>query len=212
LSAKRLRDVAALLAIATQLAGCGLVSLMHDSILGPVSPVGRVHDAVVGEGFEATFEGMTADARSEPRFRPYPRDFIRRIGSPSSFHALTIGIEAFLLGSSTYSERDAITGSTPDPARIPPIGARADDVVTALGPPDEWVRFVGGETMAYRSERIRLTILNIGVPPALGSLIPIPGASNLAYRRIRKDTRTDGFVMFFDENRRLEGVAGAPPQ
>jgi hypothetical protein len=206
----RLGAVASLLALGGLLAGCGLATLMHDSILGPVSPAGRIHDAAVGRGFEATHQGVSADAEGEARLRPFPRDLIRRLGSPSSLQSLTTGLEAFLLGASTFADRRTITGATPDPSRIPTVGASVEEVVAALGPPDRWVHFAGGETMAYRSERERWTTLNIGVPPALGFLIPFPGASNLAYRRITKDKRSAGFVLFFDERRRLQRVASAP--
>ena len=201
----------ALLVLGAPLAGCGLLTLAHDSMLGPVSPAGRIHDAAVGSDFEATVGGFSADARDEPVLRPFPRDLIRRLGSPSSFHSLTTGLEAFLLGASTYSERRTAEGSTPDPAGIPAAGASADQVMAKLGPPDVWVRFAAGETMAYRAQRLRSTTLNIGVPPALGFLIPFPGASNLAYRRITQGTRTQGFVLFFDEQRRLQHVAPASP-
>jgi hypothetical protein len=194
------------------LSGCGLVTLGHDQILGPVSPAGRIHDAAVGSDFEAGVEGFSADARDEPRLRPYPRDLIRRVGSPSSLHALTGGIEAFLLGASTFADRRAREGVTPDVARIPPVGSSLETVLSALGPPDRRARYVGGETLAYRAERERRTILNIGIPPALGFLVPFPGASNLAYRRISKETRGEGFVLFFDAEGRLARVASGAPE
>jgi hypothetical protein len=205
----RARALLALLGLALPLAGCGLLTLTHDEMIGPISPAGRIHDAAVGGNFEANIEGFTADATGEPRFRPYPRDLIRRLGSPSSLHALTGGLEAFLMGSSTYAERRARSGATPNPSRIPPPGSSLDAVLTALGPPDAWARFVGGATLAYRARRERRTILNVGIPPALGFLIPFPGASNLAYRRISKNVHNEGFVLFFDESRRLERVAPA---
>jgi len=208
----RLGVATALLALGSQLLGCGLFALMHDSMIGPVSPAGRIHDAVVGRSFEATFQGVSGDAGGEALFRPFPRDIIYRMGSPSSLQKLTTGLEAFLFGTSTYAERRAVTGATPDLARVPAAGASADDVLRALGPPDRWARFAGGETMAYRAERERWTTLNVGIPPAIGFLIPIPGASSLAYRRITKDQRSEGFVLFFDENRRLQRIAPAVAQ
>lgn len=208
--AARLGVVVALLALGIPLAGCGLITLMHDSMIGPVSPAGRIHDAAVGRRFEATFQGVSGDAGGEARLRPFPRDIIRRMGSPSSLQKLTTGLEALLFGTSTYADRRTVTGATPDLARIPALGASAEDVLRALGPPDRWVRFAGGETMAYRAERERWTTLNVGIPPAIGFLIPVPGASNLAYRRITKDQRSEGFVLFFDESRRLRRIAAAP--
>ncbi len=205
------RAAAALLLLAPALAGCGLLTLMHDQMIGPISPAGPIHDAAVGTGFEATFEGVSGNAEGEALLRPLPRDIIRRMASPSSFHSALIGIEAFLLGASTYADRRTVTGATPDPVRIPSLGASVEDVVTVLGPPDRWVRFAGGETMAYRAERERWTTLNLGIPPALGFFIPFPGASNLAYRRIGKDEHSEGFVLFFDAGRRLERVAAPTP-
>ncbi len=209
--AVRLGAAASLFVFGGVLAGCGLVTLMHDTILGPVSPAGRIHDAAVGSDFEATLEGVKGDAEGEARLRPFPRDLIRTLGSPSSFRKLVTGLEAFFLGASSYSDRRTSAGATPELGRLPAVGASAGDVLAALGPPDQWVQFAGGETMAYRSERTRWTTLNIGIPPALGFLIPIPGASSLAYRRVTEDLRSQGFVLFFDEHRRLERVAVAPP-
>ena len=196
--------------LALQLAGCGLVTLTHDTMLGPVSPLGRIHDATVGRGFEATLEGVSADAEGEPRLRPLPPDLLHRLGSPSSFQSLTTGLEAFLLGASTYSERRKIAAVAPDVARIPAIGASAEEVLAALGPPDRWARFVDGAAMAYRGQSERRTTLNLGVPPVVGFFIPIPGVSSLAYRRISDDTHGDGFVLFFGADGRLERVARAP--
>ena len=206
---KRVRWAAAvaLLAFAPPLSGCGLVTLMHDQMIGPISPAGPIHDAAVGTGFEASFEGVSGNAEGEALLRPLPRDMIRRMGSPSSFHSLLIGIEAFLFGASSWADRRSQTGAAPDAGRIPALGASLDEVVTALGPPDQWVRFAGGETLAYRAERERWTTLNIGIPPVLGFLIPIPGVSALAYRRIDKKETSTGFVLFFDGERRLARVA-----
>jgi hypothetical protein len=209
LSRAGLVAAAALPLLALLATGCGLVTLMHDEMLGPVSPAGRIHDAAVGRQFHATLEGVSSEAEGEPRLRPFPPDLIRRIGSPSSFHALTTGIEAFLLGASTFADRRKQSGSLPDLTRVPPLGASADEVLSALGPPDQWIRFAGGETMAYRAERERRTTLNLGIPPALGFLIPFPGASNLAYRRITKETHSEGVVLFFDGQRKLARVARA---
>jgi len=198
------------LGLALQLAGCGLVTLAHDSMLGPVSPAGRIHDAAVGRHFEATLEGVTADAEGEPRLRPLPPDLLHRLGSPSSFHSLTTGLEAFLLGASVYSERRTVAAVAPEPVRIPALGASAEEVLAVLGPPDRWARFAGGATMAYRGQSERRTTLNLGVPPVVGFFIPIPGVSSLAYRRITADTHGDGFVLFFGADGRLERVARAP--
>lgn len=207
----RLGAVAALLLLGGPLSGCGLLTLMHDQMIGPISPAGPIHDAAVGTGFEATFEGVSGNAEGEALLRPLPRDIIRRMASPSSFHSALIGIETFLFGTSTYADRRTVKGATPDPGRIPSLGASVDEVVTALGPPDRWVRFAGGETLAYRAERGSWTTLNIGIPPVVGFFIPIPGVSNLAYRRIDKEEHSEGFVLFFDEQRRLQRVAAATP-
>jgi hypothetical protein len=209
---KRAACAAAVAGLAFALAGCGLVTLGHDQMLGPVSPAGRIHDTAVGTDFEASAEGVSADARDEARLRPYPRDLIRRVGRPSSLQALTGGIEAFLLGASTFADRRSRRGATPDPARIPTVGSSLETALAALGPPDARARYAGAETLVYRAERERRTILNLGIPPALGFLVPFPGASNLAYRRISKETRGEGFVLFFDAEGRLARVARSAPE
>ena len=184
---------------------------MYDQMIGPLSPVGPIHDAAVGTNFEASFEGVKGNAEGEALFRPLPRDMLHRMASPSSFQSAVVGLEAFVLGASSYADRRTATGATPALARIPGLGASVEEAVTALGPPDRWVRFAGGETLAYRAERERWTTLNLGIPPVVGFFIPIPGISNLAYRRIAKEEHSEGFVLFFDAERRLQRVAAPTP-
>ncbi len=184
-------------------AGCGLVTLTHDEILGPVSPIGRIHDATVGRDFRVTSRGPTADVTAEARLRPYPADLIRRLGSPDSFHALLQGFEAFSAGMSFVVERREASGMPITGDAEPAMGATEQEVLDALGPPEVWIRRTDGSLMAYRRRAARDLAVNAGIPPIAAGLIPVPGVANLAFRYSSRRAEAGGFVFLFDSAGRL---------
>ena len=211
----RLLRLAALLGLALGAAGCGLAALTHDAMLGPVSPLGRVHEPTVGRDFRVTRQGPTAQASGETRLRPYPADFIRRLGSPSSFRALLQGLQAFAVGTSVVvHRREAIGLPVGTDATLLP-GATAPQVLEILGPPDVWIRREGASLMAYRQRSGRELAVNLGVPPIAAGLVPIPGIANLAFRYSVRHVEASGLVLFFDATDRLvsrvDAAAKAPP-
>ena len=60
----RTRSSVALLALTvglSSLPGCGVLALVHDKILGPISPAGRIHPLVVGDDFRISEQGPVAE-------------------------------------------------------------------------------------------------------------------------------------------------------
>lgn len=193
--------------LAWTVGGCGLATLSHDALLGPVSPAGRLHEVTIGRDFRVTSSGPVADSSQEPRLRPYPADLIRRLGSPGSFRALFQGFEAFASGMSLVVDRRRQGGAFRKPANMPVEGATLQEVFEHLGPPDVWI--CGEETAVayYRSRSVRDLSLNLGIPPVVAGLIPVPGVASLAFRLTSVEEDVTGIVLFFDGRDRLQGFA-----
>lgn len=193
------------------LVGCGWATLVHDTVLGPVSPAGRIHDVTVGSGFHVTETGPVAQAAGEPLLRPYPADLIERIGAPHSLYSLAKGLEAFVSGFSPVTSRESRAG------RMPPSEARAglapgldvQEVLRRLGPPALWVRRRSGSLMLYRAHERSAFSFYLGVPPLAGALIPVPGVGSLRFRYTTLDERAPGVLLFFDDGDALESVAAS---
>jgi hypothetical protein len=183
------------------LTGCGLITMMHDSVLGPVSPVGRVNAVTVGSDFRVTDTGPVADLGGDARLRPFPRDMIRRMAMPNSFWSLAQFFEFFLTSFSPVATRTTRVGRAADeqvPAELVP-GAPVALALERLGPPDVWVRRSGGSFMLYRGISERGWSLYAGVPPPVSWFIPIPGISSLNFRYRSERERASKIMLFFDE-------------
>ena len=193
------------------LSGCGLATLTHDSLIGPVSPIGRIHELTVGSDFHVTEQGPMAQIGDEPRLRPYPRDLIRRLASPDSFWSLAQGIEAFVTSISPLATRETRVGNgagerIPDALR-PGVGVEV--ALSLLGPPDVWVRRSGGSFMLYREQSRRAWSFYLGVPPPAAALVPIPGIANLRFRYVSERERASKLMLFFDERDVLVGTSAS---
>jgi hypothetical protein len=208
----RRRGALWLAAGALGLPGCGLLTLTHDTILGPVSPAGRIHDAAVGSDFRVTETGPVADAADRPLLRPYPEDLLERIAAPHSLYALTQGLEAALAGFSFVVQRESREQS------LPPLAARAmtrpgvhvGEVLERLGPPELWIRRPGDSLMLYRGRSRSSLAFYLGVPPPASVFLPLPGLSNLRFRYTRGDERVEKLLLFFDDRDVLQAVAESP--
>lgn len=202
------------LAVSIALSGCGLATLTHDSVLGPVSPVGRIHDVTVGSDFRVTEQGPVADLGGDARLRPYPRDMIQRMARPASFWSLAQGIEAFLTSISPLATRATRVGREVNeglPAELRP-GVGVDVALAILGPPDVWVRRAGGSFMLFREVSRRSWSFYVGVPPPAAALIPIPGIANLRFQFESERDRASKLILFFDTRDVLVGAnASADP-
>ena len=184
------------------LTGCGLITLMHDSVLGPVSPVGRVNAVTVGSDFRVTDTGPVADLGNDARLRPVPRDMIRRMAMPSSYWSLAQFFEFFLTSFSFVAQREIDIGRAADtvpPAELSP-GLAVGDALALLGPPDVWIRRGDGSFMLYRGVSNRAWSFYVGVPPPVGWFIPIPGITNLRYSHKTERERATKLMLFFDEH------------
>jgi hypothetical protein len=205
---------ALLLAVLCVCPGCGTVALIHDSILGPVSPAGRIHDTAVGSGFHVTATGPVADARGEPRLRAYPPDMIQRLGSPSSLYAAIQGLQAIIVGFTPLLRREMEQGRLPEAEAVAGLapGEPLRDVLRELGPPETWIRQRSSSLMYYRSAASRSTAFYLGIPPLVAALLPVPGISSLNFRYGSSVERADKLLLLFDADDRLVAVvAGAEP-
>jgi len=193
------------------LPGCGLVTLMHDSVIGPISPVGRINAVTVGSDFRVTDTGPVADLGADARLRPVPRDMIRRMAMPSSYWALAQFFEFFLTSTSPVATRTTRVGRAADaplPAELRP-GVPVGTALALLGPPDVWVRRGGGSFMLYRGISERGWSIYAGVPPPVGWFIPIPGITNLRYSYRSERERASKVMLFFDEQDVLVRVSAS---
>jgi len=193
------------------LSGCGLVTMMHDSVIGPVSPVGRVNAVTVGSDFRVTDTGPVAELGADARLRPVPRDMIRRMAMPSSYWALAQFVEYFLTSTSPVATRETRAGRAADamlPAELHP-GVPVGTALALLGPPDVWVRRSGGSFMLYRGVSERGWSIYVGVPPPVGWFIPIPGITNLRYSYRSERKSASKVMLFFDEQDVLVRVSSS---
>lgn len=189
------------------LSGCALPAFIHDKMIGPISPAGHVHTATLGEDFVVTSEGIQTAGGSEWWFRPYPRNFLARVGRPRSFWFSFKGIHAFFYGLSPLVMRDQNRGVELEPdaiAALEPTKTTAKEVLERLGPPRLWLKRKQGSLMAYRADKSEVIAFWIGTPPFVDI---IPGANNLSFRYLYRRTRPFKTVLFFDANDRLLGVA-----
>jgi hypothetical protein len=199
------------LAVSIALSGCGLVTLIHDSVIGPVSPIGRINTVTVGSDFHVTEQGPVAELGGDSRLRPYPRDMIQRLGTPASIWSLAQGIEAFLTSISPVATRETRVGRGAGeqlPAELRP-GVPVDVALALLGPPDLWVRRSGGSFMLYRGISQRAWSFYLGVPPPAAVLVPIPGISNLRFSYRSERDRASKLMLFFDEQDVLVGTSAS---
>ena len=196
---------AAALAGVLPCAGCGLVTLAHDSVLGPVSPAGRIHPTTVGSDFHVTEQGPVAELGDDARLRPLPRDLFERVGAPHSFWSLVQGIQAFLGSFSPVTTRYSRTGAPvaeSDRDALEP-GMDVREALARLGPPELWLRRKGGSLMLYRARHRRAFSFYVGVPPPAAFLVPVPGIGNLHFRYVSESDRAEKLLLFFDAGDRL---------
>jgi len=191
--------------------GCGLVTLAHDSVIGPVSPVGRIHATAVGSDFRVTESGPVADLGGDARLRPYPRDLLARIAAPRSFWSLGQGAFAFLASISPVASRELRSGRAAPVAAAAALapGTALAEVLARLGAPDLWLRRDAGSLLLYRQERRRKLSFYLGVPPPAAALVPVPGVGNLHFRYASETERAQKLLLFFDREDRLLGSSAS---
>lgn len=209
-----MRALLAVMAAGPLCGGCGLVTLAHDSLIGPVSPVGRIHATTVGSDFRVTDRGPIADLGGDARLRPYPRDLLDRIAAPRSFWSLVQGIEAFLTSISPVASRESRSGRPAGASGRPVLdpGTTVAEALARLGPPDLWVRRETGSLILYRAGERRRLSFYLGVPPPAAALVPVPGIANLYFRHVSESERSDKLLLFFGRDDRLlaSSASGEP--
>ena len=201
----------ATLASAALCGGCGLVTLAHDSVLGPVSPAGRIHPLTVGSDFRVTEEGPVANLGDDARLRPFPRDPIERLGAPRTFWSLAQGIQALLGSFSPVTSRHSKSGRLADLEARSAVraGMGVAEALALLGPPELWLRRESGSLMLYRVRQRRTLSFYIGVPPPAAFLVPVPGVGNLHFRYVSESDRAEKLLLFFDRRGLLLGAAAS---
>jgi hypothetical protein len=197
---RRAARAGALAFAAQALCGCGLATLTYDSTIGPITPVGRIHELTVGEDIHVGEDGVQASLGDTPRLRPYPRDLIRRLAQPSSFWFAAQGLQAFLRSFSPLASRETHVGKPMPPgtpAELQP-GAPLASTLELLGPPDLWLRRKSGSLLLYRDASKRTWSFYVGVPPPATWMVPIPFIGSLRFRYISERARAEKLMLFFD--------------
>jgi hypothetical protein len=186
---------------AIAISGCGLVTMMHDSVIGPISPAGRVNTVTVGSDFRVTDTGPVADLGGDARLRPIPRDMVRRIAMPNSYWSLAQFFQFFLASTSFLASRETSVGRAEVNERSAELrpGVPVAEALALLGPPDVWIRRGDGSFMVYRGVSDRVWSFYVGVPPPVGWFVPIPGLTNLRYSYRSQRERAAKLMLFFDE-------------
>jgi len=206
--------------------GCGVVALIHDKVIGPVSPAGRIHPLVVGSSFRVEETGPVADIDPGQLAAFYPPGFGTswhpfRFYPPFPFERLyrtpraVIRGFTFFVGFFTryFFQRHGRVGRAPPPAEVSALeGAEATvtvgDVLDRLGPPRRWIKRLEGSVMLYGAEVSREWALSLGIPPGIGNLIPIPGVGNLLqFDYSNTEVERPRTILFFDPEDRLVSLA-----
>ena len=200
--------LAALLCLsALSSSGCSLPAFIHDKTIGPISPAGHVHAATVGGEISVSENGVEARSAGGWWFRPYPEDFLRRVGLPRTFWFTAKGIQAFFYGVSPLVIRDYVAARelpTAALSTLTPLEATSAEVLTRLGPPTLWIKRREGSVMSYRADKGQVIALWLGTPPFVDI---VPGANNLSFRYLYRRTRPYKTTLFFDAEGRLLGIA-----
>lgn len=167
------------------LPGCGLITLLHDKMLGPISPAGRIHPFVTGTNVRVGRRGPEASAiQGTADFRPYPLDILRHAYRTPV--VLLYGMQFYLGFVLRFVlQRDEQVGMPPPEAGRTALreegiaGWDVERVLRELGCPQVWIKRREGSVMLYASQVSHELGVSIGVPPGVGSLIPIPGVGEL---------------------------------
>ncbi len=193
-----------LLALLPSTSGCGVLALIHDKMLGPVSPLGEIHPPTIGAEFTVTDQGVSGDISQEPNFRPFPPNIPDR-GRPLRYWNIVQGLSAFIRGISFVVWGETQDGRPLDPAMLDGLrpGVDAQTVLSTLGTPQMWLRRKTGSLMAYKAELGTFFAFYVGMPPFVDNINPIPGLSSLTFRWNYQSVRPYKTVLFFDQDDRL---------
>lgn len=208
---RRARAAALWLALVATAPGCGALALTHDKMLGPVSPAGRIHPLAVGGEFRLSRQGPVADDTGAHPFRIFPQDPLRRLFSLP--RVMLQGFTFYVGFLFRYVGQFHVdVGQAPDPAALrelerAPEPPSSREVLRRIGPPRQWIKRAEWSLMVYSAEVLRELSLAIGVPPGVGTLIPIPGVAEvLRFDYSTLSSSTPRAMLFFDREERLIAV------
>lgn len=192
--------------------GCGLITLTHDKVLGPISPAGRLHPFVTGTNVRVGRRGPEASAiAGTAAFRAYPLDILRHAYRTPV--VLLYGVQFYLGFVLRFVlQRVEQEGLPPPPEGRLALQERQGEwdvarVLKHLGCPQLWIKRREGSVMFYASRISRELGVSLGVPPGVGSLIPIPGVGELLrFDYNDTDVVMDRTLLLFDPQGRLVSV------
>jgi len=197
--------------------GCGFApigTLAHDMMLGPVSPVGRIHSvAVGGEEFRLDDSGrpIVTINPDGALLRPFSPDILNRfpllpaqLGGP-----IFGGLRAFIRSMSLVTQTSSLVGRRLSEEQLSAVrpGLSAKEVLGVLGSPNRWIRRSGGSLMAYEAKIDDETSFYLGLPPGVSQFVPIPGVSNVRFRFNRIFRKKYHTLLFFDRDDRLVSIS-----
>lgn len=159
--------------------GCGAVAVIHDHILGPFSPAGRLEPGVRGHRLVLGRRGLQSGPTDEPRLRAYPPSFISQ--RLTRFDLAANGAMVSMANRSILTHQVGTEGhELPRQAASELVvgECKPADAVAAMGPPAMWLRRAAGDVLIWRQEKVRHLELRVGLGPA-SRFIPVPLVGNI---------------------------------
>lgn len=216
----RAAGTSALVLLALASPGCGVLALVHDKLLGPISPAGRIHPLTVGDDFRISDKGPVATIVDPNPFRMFPPNPLKRLYRTP--RTIMQGLQFYLGFVGRYVlQRHDQKGRRLAPEKLAELQAlrhqdgrvvTAGDVLRILGVPRQWFKRKDSGLMVYGADARDELAFSLGLPPGVGNLLPIPGIGELLrfdYNKvIVEHSRT---LVFFDAQERVVGVVQQRP-
>lgn len=186
--------------------GCGAVAVIHDHVLGPFSPAGRLEPGVRGHRLVLGRRGLVSGETDEPRLRAYPPSFIGQ-----RLTRFDLAVNAIML---SVANRSILTQQVGTEGHQLPRQAASElvvgqcrpaDAVAAMGPPALWMRRAAGDVLIWRREMVRHLELRVGPGPA-SRFIPVPLVGNLELDLRFGNLTDERLALLFSPEGKLEAV------
>ena len=186
--------------------GCGAVAVIHDHLLGPFSPAGRLEPGVRGHRLVLGRRGLRTGATDEPRLRAYPPSFISQ--RLTRFDLAANGLMLSIANRSILTHQVGTEGhQLPRQAASELVvgECKPADAVAAMGPPALWLRRAAGDVLIWRQEKVRHLELRVGLGPA-SRFIPIPLVGNIELDLRFGNQTEERLALLFSPEGRLDVV------
>ncbi len=210
ISVRTTLGVVALIPVVIGSAGCGAVAVIHDNMVGPISPARRLEVAIRGGWVHAIDDRGRRYKRindGEPRLRAYPKNTTKWL---MAFDRVVRGARRGVERRSLVSHRFESAGNDL-PSReqldeLEPGATTPQEAATALGPPDLWLRRADGDLMLWEHVRASQLEIRLGPGPAT-RFIPVPGIGNLKLDLGFGRQGSERILLLFDPEGRLRTVS-----